>query len=56
MAELTKAQVNGCLSKNRYPSREYARMVGRFEYEKRGVQLRVYLCDYGYHFHLTKKP
>ena len=56
MMELTKARVNGCLSEKRYPSEEYAKMVGRIEQEKRGVRLRVYRCQFGYHFHLTKRP
>ena len=54
--ELTKARVNGCLSKNSYPNRECAEMEARVGYEQRGVKLRVYPCQYGFHFHLTSKP
>ena len=56
MRKLTKARVNGCLSKNKYPSMEYAKAVARIEHEKRGVKLREYLCQFGHHFHLTKRP
>ncbi len=56
MVELTKARVNGCLSKNRCPNRERAEFVKRVENEKRGVKLGEYHCQFCYGFHLTKKP
>jgi hypothetical protein len=56
MVELTKARINGCLGKNTYPNREDAEIVSRVECETRGVKLRVYPCEFGYHFHLTKRP
>lgn len=56
MMELTSARFKGCLSKNSYPSRDYAESVMRVEHDKRGVKLRVYPCQFGFHFHLTSKP
>lgn len=55
MKNLAKARINGCLIKKRYPSKSYAEMVGRVERRKRGVTLRVYHCQFGDHYHLTKK-
>ena len=52
----TKAEVNGCLSKNRYCTRELAeaaRLGAEIEWR---VALRVYECEFCRGFHLTKKP
>jgi hypothetical protein len=56
VVKITKARSNGCLSKNSYRNREDAIRVANFRHEVAGVELRVYPCQFGYHFHLTKKP
>ena len=55
MKTLSKARINGCITKNRYPSREYSEMVGRIEYLHRAVRLRTYYCVFCGGYHLTKK-
>ena len=51
-----KAQVNGCLCKNRYSTKELAEAARLWCERERGMVLRVYECEFCLGFHLTKKP
>jgi hypothetical protein len=56
MAGLRKAQINGCINKNRYSTRELAEAARLGAETERRVALRVYQCEFCCGFHLTKKP
>jgi hypothetical protein len=44
-----------CERKRRYWSRRQARFAAKSAMSRSGKPHRVYLCDYGEHFHITKR-